>query len=272
MACIKWIFDMGQNMVGWVRLKVKAPPGTTIRLRFGEVLNPDGTLYTQNLRSALQTDYFTLKGEGEEIFEPHFTFHGFRYVEMSGYPGIPTLDMITGIVLHSDMPITGKFECSDPLINQLQHNILWGQKGNFVDVPTDCPQRDERLGWTGDAQVFIRTAAFNMDVAAFFERYQYNLADAQSPIGQFPTVAPNPGISGIDGGPAWSDAGIICPWTIYQQYGDKKILELHYAVDVSFHSIPRYQPVVILSGYIQVGMGSKGMEIGYQSMPIRRKT
>jgi alpha-L-rhamnosidase len=224
----QWIFDMGQNMVGWVRLKVKAPPGTTIRLRFGEVLNPNGTLYTQNLRSALQTDYFTLKGNGEEVFEPHFTFHGFRYVEMSGFPGTPAQDMIIGIVLHSDMPVTGKFECSDPLINQLQHNILWGQKGNFVDVPTDCPQRDERLGWTGDAQVFIRTAAFNMDVAAFFERYQDNLADAQSPIGQFPTVSPNPGISGIDGGPAWSDAGIICPWTIYQQFGDRHILERHY--------------------------------------------
>jgi alpha-L-rhamnosidase len=224
----QWIFDMGQNMVGWVRLKAKAAPGTTIRLRFGEILNPNGTLYTQNLRSALQTDYFTLLGSGDEIFEPHFTFHGFRYVEMSGYPGVPTKDMVTGIVLHSDMPVTGKFECSDPLINQLQHNIVWGQKGNFVDVPTDCPQRDERLGWTGDAQVFIKTAIFNMDVAAFFERYQQNLADAQSPIGQFPMVAPNPGIAGIDGGPAWSDAGIICPWTIYQQYGDKYLLELHY--------------------------------------------
>jgi alpha-L-rhamnosidase len=224
----QWIFDMGQNMVGWVRLKAKAAPGTTIRLRFGEILNPNGTLYTQNLRSALQTDYFTLRGSGDEIFETHFTFHGFRYVEMSGYPGVPTKDMVTGIVLHSDMPVTGKFECSDPLINQLQHNILWGQKGNFVDVPTDCPQRDERLGWTGDAQVFIRTATFNMDVAAFFERYQQNLTDAQSPIGQFPMVAPNPGIAGIDGGPAWSDAGIICPWTIYQQYGDKYLLELHY--------------------------------------------
>ena len=224
----QWIFDMGQNMVGWVRLKVKAPSGTTIRLRFGEVLNPNGTLYTQNLRSAIQTDYFTLNGGDEEIFEPHFTFHGFRYVEMSGYPGIPTQDMITGIVLHSDMPVTGIFECSDPLINQLQHNILWGQKGNFVDVPTDCPQRDERLGWTGDAQVFARTATYNLDAVAFFERYQYNLADAQSPDGQFPTVAPNPAIAGIDGGPAWSDAGIICPWTIYLQYGDKTILQQHY--------------------------------------------
>ncbi len=223
----KWIFDLGQNMVGRVRLKVSGAAGTTVTLRHAEVLNGDGTLYTTNLRTAKQTDHYTLKGDGEEIYEPRFTFHGFRYVELSGYGGQPTRDTITGIVLHSDTPPTGTFTCSDPLVNQLQHNIEWGQRGNFVDVPTDCPQRDERLGWTGDAQVFIRTATFNMDVAGFFTKWTRDLEDAQSPEGTYPMVVPNPG-AGPDGGPAWADAGIICPWTIYQCYGDTRLLEEHY--------------------------------------------
>jgi alpha-L-rhamnosidase len=224
----KWIFDLGQNMVGRVRLKISGAAGTTITLRHAEMLDPDGTLYTTNLRRARQTDHYTLKGSGEEIYEPRFTFHGFRYVELSGYPAAPMRETITGIVLHSDTPPTGTFECSDPLINQLQHNIQWGQRGNFVDVPTDCPQRDERLGWTGDAQVFTRTAAFNMDVAGFFTKWTRDLEDAQSPEGTYPMVVPNPGLAGKDGGPAWADAGIICPWTIYQCYGDTRLLEERY--------------------------------------------
>ena len=226
----RWIFDMGQNMVGWVRLRVCGEKGTTVTLRYAEALNPDGTLYTINLRSAYTTDYYTLKGGGEEIWEPHFLFHGFRYVELQGFPGVPTPDTIAGIVVHSDTPPTGKFECSDPLINQLQQNIVWGQKGNFVDVPTDCPQRDERLGWTGDAQVFIRTAAFNMNVAGFFTKWTRDLEDAQYPSGAYPAVAPNPGAWSIDdGGPAWADAGVICPWTIYLCYSDVRLLEARYA-------------------------------------------
>jgi alpha-L-rhamnosidase len=151
-------------------------------------------------------------------------------VELLGLPGTPTEHTVIGIVIHSEMAQTGSFECSDPLINQLQHNILWGQKGNFVDVPTDCPQRDERLGWTGDAQVFIRTAAFNMNVASFFTKWMRDLEDAQVPDGAFPAVAPNPSAWAIgDGGPAWADAGLICPWTIYQCYGDTRLLEERYA-------------------------------------------
>jgi len=225
----RWIFDMGQNLVGWVRLRVRGEKGKTISIR-AEALNTDGTLYTINLRSARNTDHYTLKGEGEEIWEPRFTFHGFRYVELLGFPGEPTDDTVTGIVIHSEIPSTGTFECSDPMLNQLQHNIVWGQKGNFVDVPTDCPQRDERLGWTGDAQVFIRTAAFNRNVAGFFTRWARDLEDAQSSDGAYPAVAPNPGSWSIsDGGPAWADAGVICPLTIYQCYGDTRLLEEHYS-------------------------------------------
>jgi alpha-L-rhamnosidase len=226
----RWIFDLGQNMVGWVRLAVRGERGTTIAIRFAEALNPDGTLYTANLRTARSTDYYTLKGGGEEAWEPRFTFHGFRYVEVSGFPGVPTGESVTGIVVHSEIPAIGSFECSDPWINRLQHNIVWGQKGNFVDVPTDCPQRDERLGWTGDAQVFIRTAAFNRNVAGFFTKWTRDLEDAQYPNGAFPSVAPNlPGWSIGEGGPAWADAGVICPWTMYLCYGDTRLLEERYA-------------------------------------------
>ena len=224
-----YVFDLGQNMVGWARLPVEGPAGTTVTLRFAEMLNPDGTIYTANLRGARCTDQYTLKGGGREIYEPHFTFHGFRYVELTGYPGRPAPDALTGIVLHSDTPPTGTFECSNPMLNQLQHNIIWGQKGNFLEVPTDCPQRDERLGWTGDAQVFIRTACFNADVAAFFSKWITDLTDAQSPEGVFPMVVPNLFKKQVDGGAAWADAGIICPWTLYLCYGDKRILDQHYA-------------------------------------------
>jgi alpha-L-rhamnosidase len=226
----QWIFDLGQNMVGRVRLKIRGKAGATIRLRYAEMLQADGTLYTTNLREARATDYYTLRGGGMEVYEPRFTFHGFRYVELTGCSKMPGREAITGIVLHSDTPSTGVFECSHPLVNQLQSNIRWGQKGNFLEVPTDCPQRNERLGWTGDAQVFARTAAFNMDVASFFTKWQQDMADSQSPNGFFPQVAPDVlERKKGDGGPAWADAGILCPWTIYLCYGDRRILERHYA-------------------------------------------
>jgi len=231
-----WIFDLGQNMVGWVRFKVKGPAGTTIRLRFAEVTNPDGTIYTDNLRTARATDFYTLKGDPDgEIWEPRFTFHGFRYVELAGYPGTPERDTITGIVLNSEHPVTGTFECADPLLNQLQHNILWGWKGNSLDIPTDCPQRDERLGWTGDAQVFCRTAAYLTDTAGFFAKWLQDLEDAQGPEGQLPPIAPNTNaVSTNDGGPAWADAGLIVPWTMYLVYGDTRMLEERYSMMTRF--------------------------------------
>ncbi len=228
------VYDLGQNMVGRVRLRGSAPAGTTVTLRFAEVLNPDGTVYTANLRTARATDYYTFKGEGEEIWEPRFTFHGFRYVEVANYPGEYTKDTITGVVLHSAMAQTGHFECSDPTINQLQSNILWGQKGNFVDVPTDCPQRDERLGWTGDIQAFIGTATFNLNVAGFMAKWLRDVGDAQSPAGSVPAVVPNQPPLMDDGGPAWSDAAVICPWTLYLAYGDMRILEENYVMMTRF--------------------------------------
>ncbi len=226
-----WIFDLGQNIAGRVRLKIKGKTGQVIRLRYGEVLNKDGTLYTDNLRKARVTDFYTLRGDPKgETWEPKFTFHGFRYVELRGHNEALKTDAITGIVLHSDTPRTGDFTCSDPLINQLQRNIDWGQRGNFLEVPTDCPQRDERLGWTGDAQVFIRTAAWNHDVSGFFNKWQRDIADAQQSNGSIPAVIPHiDGGPPPDGGPAWADAGIICPWTIYLCYGDKALLAEHYA-------------------------------------------
>ena len=225
------VFDMGQNMVGWVRLKVRGPRGATVRLRHAEVLDRKGDFYTDNLRSARQTVEYTLRGGGEEVYEPHFTFQGFRYVAVAGYPGTPTLDAITGIVIHSDMTPTGTFETSNPLLNQLQHNIVWGQKGNFLDVPTDCPQRDERLGWTGDAQVFSRTAAFNMDVAGFFTKWLADLAADQKASGSVPHVIPDVlsrGQAEGGGSTGWADASVIVPWTVYLVYGDTRILETQY--------------------------------------------
>ena len=225
------VFDMGQNMVGWVRLKVRGSAGTTVTVRHAEVLDKEGNFYTDNLRAAQQTLEYTLRGGGEETYEPRFTFMGFRYVAVDGLPVDPTPDIITGIVVHSGMTPTGTFETSDPLINQLQHNIVWGQKGNFLDVPTDCPQRDERLGWTGDAQVFARTAAFNMDVAGFFTKWLADLAADQKPNGSIPFVIPDVTSRGRDtggGATGWADAGVVVPLTLYLVYGDTRILKTQY--------------------------------------------
>jgi alpha-L-rhamnosidase len=223
------LYDLGQNMVGRICLQVQAERGRELIIRHAEVLNPDGTLYTENLRNARATDRYICAGTTEEVWEPAFTFHGFRYVEISGLHATDTC-RIEGVVLHSDMRGTGHFECSHPLINQLEHNILWGQKGNFLEVPTDCPQRDERLGWTGDAQVFIRTACFHMDVLDFFRKWLQDMRDAQHEDGGIPAVVPNLFSSspGADGGPAWADAAFICPWTLYRCYGALDVLEDHY--------------------------------------------
>jgi alpha-L-rhamnosidase len=221
-----WIVDLGQNMVGNVRLSARGPAGTTIRLRHAEMLNTNGTLYTENLRPALATDTFILKGAGRETFEPHFTFHGFRYVEVTGYPGKLTPADLRGVVIASDTPATGTWESSDTNLNRLFSNITWGQRGNFLSVPTDCPQRDERMGWMGDAQVFAPTAARNADVSAFFTKWLVDMDDAQGPKGEFSTVSPRANQN--NSWPVWGDAGVIIPWTMFMAYGDKSFLADNY--------------------------------------------
>jgi len=221
-----YIFNLGQNFAGVARLKVKGSAGTTIQLRYGEMLHPDGRLMTENLRKARAVDHYVLRGDKNgETWTPRFTFHGFQYVELTGYPGKPGLDAITGLVLHSDTPMTSGFECSDPVANRLFKNVVWTQRANFIDLPTDCPQRDERFGWTGDAQIYVRAATYNADVAAFYTKWIRELMESQRPSGAFPGYAPYPFQHGWDFGTAWADAGVICPWTIWQAYGDTRIIE-----------------------------------------------
>ncbi len=274
-----WVFDLGQNMVGRVRLNFARVPqasapseetslpegselpeaaalsepletGTTFRLRFAETLEggpnaTEGHIYTTNLRAARQTDAYTHDGKAAS-WEPVFTFHGFRYVEVAGWPGktAPPLDFVTGVVLGTDQERSGDFECSDPLINQLQKNIDWGWRGNSLDIPTDCPQRDERLGWTGDAQVFCETSLWNRDARGFWVEWARQVRDAQVSTGGIPCTVPAPAIGQLaapehrnswsDGGPAWADAVLICPWTVYRATGDKRVLEENYDVFARF--------------------------------------
>jgi alpha-L-rhamnosidase len=223
---------MGQNFSGVEKLRLEGPAGTIIQVRTGEVLNADGTLYTDNLRTAKSTDHFTLAGRGVEEFEPQFTFHGFRYLELTGLPHKPTLDTVEGIVFHTAAPFTAELKTGSPMLNQLWSNILWGQRSNFVGVPTDCPQRDERLGWTADAQVFWRTATYNMDLAAFSRKYTGDIRGTQLGSGAgtdvagdlFGIFAPGTSSTSSASGAGWSDAGVIIPWTSWIQTGDTKIL------------------------------------------------
>jgi alpha-L-rhamnosidase len=230
-----YVFDFGQNLTGVCRLKIRGRRGQTITLKFAEMLKADGHVYRENLRSALATDKYTCRGGGPEEWTPRFTFHGFRYVEVTGLNRPPSKSLLTALVLHTDMKPTGRFRCSRPILNRLNQNIRWGQRGNFLDLPTDCPQRDERLGWTGDAQVFIGTAAFHYDIRNFFRKWTTDLRDGQRRDGAYPDVAPDvlgqlsPAQFGNAG---WADAGVICPWKIYWHYGDRSILQENYTAMV----------------------------------------
>jgi len=226
-----YVFDLGQNFSGWARLKVNGQAGDEVTMIFAEMLKDDGTAYTINLRSARAVDTYVLKGGGEEVWEPRFTFHGFRYVQVTGLKEKPTADTITGIVLYSDSPESSSFECSNPMVNKIQENIVWGQRSNYLEVPTDCPQRDERLGWTGDTQVFIRTGCYNQDVSEFFTKWMVDLMDTQNRQGLFGNQAP---VFHGHGAAAWACAGIICPWTIYKVYGDTRMIETHYDAMVRY--------------------------------------
>jgi len=233
-----FIYDLGQNIAGWVRIKLRGEAGQMVAIEHAEMLDTDGTLYTANLRKAVQKDIYILRGgDEEEVYEPRFTYHGFRYVEVAGADDLDEGSLV-GCAAYSAMEPAGSFETTDERVNRLYKNIVWGQKGNFFSVPTDCPQRDERLGWTGDAQVFARTASYNMNVAAFFRKYMIDMTDAQRDDGAFPDTAPDAGWSEYKkissakwfapDNAGWGDAGVIIPWTMYLMYGDRRILEDHY--------------------------------------------
>ena len=233
-----FIFDFGTNFAGSIHLRVKGEAGAKIQLRYGEMLHPDGTLMTENLRKARATDFYILKGapEGEE-WSPRFTYHGFQFCEISGLSSPPDMDTLAGLVLQSNTPATSTFECSDSTVNQLYHNIVRTQRSNFLEVPTDCPQRDERLGWMGDAQLYVRSAAYNADVAAFFTKWLDDVDEAQRSFGAFPDYAPYPmghGEPNKTFGTAWMDAGVICPHAIWKVYGDTRVIDRHWAAMTKF--------------------------------------
>lgn len=230
----KYIVDMGQNFAGVIRLNIKGNKGDTVVIRYGEMLFPDGRLMTENLRRARSTDTYIARGDaGGETWMPKFTYHGFQYVEISGLRRKPSLSDIRGIVMSAATPVTGSFKTSDPMLNKLHENITWTQRSNYFDIPTDCPQRDERLGWTGDAQVYMRSASYNNDIAAFHTKWITDLNDAQWPDGSYPVYVPMP--VGADGkaairsndtySPGWAEAGIICPYDIFKMYGDTRIVK-----------------------------------------------
>ncbi|MEU2923669.1 family 78 glycoside hydrolase catalytic domain [Streptomyces sp. NPDC007251] len=224
-----WILDLGQNFAGWSRLSLSGPAGTTITMRHGEVLNPDGTLYTTNLRTAQATDRFVLAGTGSaETYEPRFTVHGYRYVELTGLPSgvTPTKSTVTGRAAWTTADQLGTFTTSSTLLNQLQHNITWGQRSNMLSIPTDCPQRDERLGWTGDIAAFSATSTFNLDVHRFLAKFVDDLVDDQQSNGAFTDVAPS--VINGSGTAGWGDAGVIVPYTLWQRFGDVRVVDRHF--------------------------------------------
>ena len=222
----EYVYDLGQNMVGWAKVKIDAPEGDTIKFRFAELIHEDGTVAQENLRSAEATDIIVSNGE-EIVWEPKFTYHGFRYVQVSGLKEKPDLDDLTGKVIYTNQPFIGSFECSNELINQINENVRWGQRGNFYPAPTDCPQRDERLGWMGDAQIFAPTANFNMHLDRYWSKWMYDITDGQDEEGWVYDVNPPIVVEGPSK-PGWGDAVVIIPWLTYQYFGNKRIIEENY--------------------------------------------
>jgi alpha-L-rhamnosidase len=243
-----FIFDMGQNMVGWCRLKVSGPAGTRISLRHAEMLKPDGTLYLDNIRDAKVTDTYTLKGGGGEIWEPRFTYHGFRFVEARGWPGTPAPDAIEGRVVHDDLPSAGGFSCSQPMINRIYQNITWGLRGNYRSIPTDCPQRDERQGWLGDRSAESRGETYVFDVAAFYGKWTQDMIDAQRDSGSIPDVCP-PYWPLYNDGVTWPSSAVIIPGTLLDQYADTLVIARRYPGMVRW--------IDYMSGFIKDGILEK---------------
>ncbi len=222
-----YVFDMGQNMAGWVQIKLPYNPGKKIILKHAEILMEDSTLYTQNLRTAKQTNIYVPARETTIDYEPRFTYHGFRYVEVAGLTVEPTLDNVIGKVVASASQLVSEFSSSHKEVNQLWSNIVWTQLSNLHSIPEDCPQRDERCGWMGDAQIFCQTAMYNMDLSAFYTKWFKDIRDGQKDDGRYPNYAPQVGTAFYDA-PGWTDAGVVIPWKAYLNYGDKRILEEHY--------------------------------------------
>ncbi|MDZ7338448.1 MAG: glycoside hydrolase family 78 protein [candidate division KSB1 bacterium] len=223
-----YVYDFGQNFTGWARLRVRGPRGTEVRMRYAELVSPDGKINTAPNQNAEATDVYVLKGEGIECYEPRFTYHGFRYVEVKGFPGAPTLEDLEGRVVHSDVPRTGEFHCSHELLNQIHRNILWGQLSNLMSIPTDCPQRDERHGWMGDAHLSAEEAILNFDMAGFYTNFLRSIRLAQKEDGSVPDIVPPYLPMAYPADPAWGSAYNIIGWYLYQYYGDLRVLEAHY--------------------------------------------
>ncbi len=222
-----FIFDMGQNMVGWCRIEVKGPRGAQVTLRHSETLKPDGSLYLDNIRGARVTDNYTLKGEGTETYEPRFTYHGFRYVEVTGWPGKPSLNSIEGLVVHDAVPKTGDFACSNELLNRIYRNVYWGVRGNYRSIPTDCPQRDERQGWLGDRSAECRGENYLFNIAPLYAKWLQDMADAQKDSGSVPDVCPSYWPIYSDN-VTWPSSTVIVPGMLYEQAGDRRTIETHY--------------------------------------------
>jgi alpha-L-rhamnosidase len=229
-----YIYDLGQNMVGVGRVTISGHAGDTVRIRYGEVLNPDGTLYTANLRSAKATDHYTFAADGTVTYTPTFTFHGFRYVEITGASTPPAVSDVKGEVWGSDLPATGTLHTSDGMLNQLTSNISWGQRGNFLSIPTDTPARDERLGWLGDINVFAPTASYLRDTRAFMAKFSADMRDAQRADGSLPGTTPDLGLAA--GGAAWEDAIVTVPYAVYWAYGDTSLIQQNYAAMQAFYA------------------------------------
>ena len=249
-----FVYDFGQNFAGWARLHAEGPAGTTIRLRFAEILGEDGRISVENLRGAKAIDTFILAGRGPETFEPHFTYHGFRYVEVTGYLGAPTRESLEGVVAHSDCALTGGLIIANPMLDQVWRNSVWSQRSNLFGVPTDCPQRDERLGWMGDAQVFWDAASYTMDVDAFTRRFMGDVRVAQRRTGGFPDVTPYE--LRWDGSPGWGDAGVILPWTLYRKYGDTGV------IDENWEAMERWLAWIAANNPDFIWRNKRGMDYG----------
>lgn len=252
-----FVYDFGQNFSGWVHLKCAAEPGTTVTLRFAELQHENGLANQTNLRSADATARYTCKGDPNgESYEPQFTYFGFRYVQVEGFPGRPDKDSLVGIVAHSDCPITGEMKFEHPLLDKFWHNTMWSQKSNFFGVPTDCPQRDERMGWMGDIQVFADAAAFNMDVDGFLRRFLREARAAQKPDGSYPIVVPQPLSFPDTVTPGWSEAGIILPYFLWQRYGDTAVIE------ENWHAMERWMTYVSARNPDYIWREGRGIDLG----------